>query len=364
MDIKIGLLEQSDEEQYTQYVRGKEAAMLYASLSYRNMLEELLGDKAYYLIAKHEDKIKGILPVMLHKNETYGTVANSLPYYGSNGAIIADDFEIKEKLLDAYYQLLKEHQCVAGTIITTPFEKDNAWYKERMQPTFIDMRIGQMTYLPKLCGQAGDDLLDMFHYKTRWSIRKAQKNNISVTVENAVDSLKFLYETHRENMEKIGGTAKSEKFINIFQRHFCPAKDYDIYVAYQNEKRIAALLLFYNSKTVEYYMPVILEEYRALQPLSLIIFTAMWEAVKKGFQKWDWGGTGIYQESLHRFKKRWGAQDLNYYYYTNIFDQGILGLGMDTILQSYKNYYVYPFHSGMVDENIMKLQREDEDGKA
>lgn len=357
MDIKIELVNKDNEEQYLQYIQSKEDAMIYVSLSYRDMLMDLLGDESYYLMAKCGDEVKGILPVMIHSNDVYGNVANSLPYYGSNGGIMADTLEVKEKLLEAYYAVIKENKCVAGTIVTTPFEKDYMWYRKKMNPAFMDMRIGQIASLPENVGENAEFLMSRFHYKTRWSIRKAEKNDIIVKVENTKDGLEFLYNTHQENMEKKGGGAKSKKFFDVFQKYFAPVKDYNIYVAYKDDKIIAALLLFYYNQMVEYYMPVIIEEYRPLQPLSLIIFTAMIDAIELGFKKWDWGGTWVSQESLHRFKERWGSQDFNYYYYTNIWDDKILKLDKDIILQNYKNYYVYPFDGGIEAGKVLDMQK-------
>lgn len=346
------LLSKADEPAYMQYILDKEDTLIYVSLKYRNMLEELLNDKSYYLVAKVNNEIKGVLPILIHKSEEYGNVANSLPFYGSNGAIIADDSSIYGYLLKAYYQLLAEHACVAGTLITSPFEKNNSWYKESTNPTFIDTRIGQITYLPKHSDNDAEALLSLYHKMVRRCIKKAVNNNISVEIDNSTDGVDFLYKTHKENIESIGGIAKKQAFFSIFPKHFQASEDYNIYVAYKDGKRVAALLVFYFNKTVEYFTPVTVEEYRTFQPLSLIIYIAMQEAVEKGFERWNWGGTWLTQNGVYDFKRKWGTTDLNYYYYTNIFDKRILNFNQNVILQKYENYYVYPFNRGVkVDEN-------------
>ena len=79
--------------------------------------------------------------------------------------------------------------------------------------------------------------------------------------------------------------------------------DYDIYVAYMQGVKIAAMLVFYFNGTVEYYTPAIVSEYRNYQPLSLMIYIAMQDAMKKGMEKWNWGGTGLTQTSLYTLNR-------------------------------------------------------------
>lgn len=341
------VLSAQDEKGYMKYILKKEDTLIYVSLKYRNMLEELLGDRSYYLVAKVENKIKGVLPIMVHENKVNGSVANSLPFYGSNGAILADEPEIYERLLNAYYQLLKELSCAAGTLVTSPFENNFRWYSENMHPEFIDKRIGQITYLPNSSGNNVDSLLSMYHKMVRRCIKRAINSGVTVEIENSEEGIHFLYKTHKNNIEKIGGIAKKRKFFSIFPKYFQESEDYNIFVAYKDGKRIAALLLFYFNKTVEYFTPATLEEYKTLQPLSLIIYIAMQNAMERGYKKWNWGGTWLTQSGVYDFKRKWGTTDLDYYYFTNVVEQGILKLKREVILQDYENYYVYPFNGGI-----------------
>ena len=52
-------------------------------------------------------------------------------------------------------------------------------------------------------------------------------------------------------------------------------KDYNLYVAKLNIKKIASLLLLYFNKTVEYFTPTVLEDYLNLQPMALILNKAI-----------------------------------------------------------------------------------------
>src|SRR5690606_25876230 len=103
----------------------------------------------------------------------------------------------------------------------------------------------------------------------------------------------------------------------------------------QNGEKIAALLLFYYNKTVEYFTPAVVEKYRNLQPTALIIYQAMLDAHKQGYSNWNWGGTWLSQGGVYDFKKKWGTTEYRYFYYTNVIDE--------TLYTSTKEYLLEKF---------------------
>ena len=172
-------------------------------------------------------------------------------------------------------------------------------------------------------------------------IRKASKLNIQVEIDTS--QVDFLYKTHYENITSIGGKAKERKFFDLISKYFEKGKDYNIYIARLNNKKIAALLLFYYNKTVEYFTPAIVGEYRSYQPNSLIIYQAMIDAAKKGYKWWNWGGTWLTQDGVYRFKKKFGAVNKGYRYLIKINNNEIYDTNKEKLLKEYENFYVIPF---------------------
>ena len=144
-------------------------------------------------------------------------------------------------------------------------------------------------------------------------------------------------------MAAIGGLAKEDAFFKVFPKIFEAAKDYNIYVASKHNKRVAALLVFYYKGTVEYFTPVIDHEYRSDQPLALIIYQAMLDASQNNAEWWNWGGTWLSQEGVYKFKKKWGAEDKPYYYFTVCKNESFKTLTKQDLLESYKSFFTIPF---------------------
>ena len=90
---QVRKLQSSDEASYANFVDRNEGSLLFQSLSYLKLIRELTSSKQETLLAvDQEETIKGVLP-LLSATGKFGTVYNSLPYYGSNGGIIGQDDE-------------------------------------------------------------------------------------------------------------------------------------------------------------------------------------------------------------------------------------------------------------------------------
>ncbi len=319
---------------------------MYCSLKYRLLLKRFLGAEDYYLVAKRRGEVVGVLPSFLSGYGPYGRILNSLPFYGSYGGVIVGhgDDEAAVALLSEWRGLAEQPTVAASTIVSSPFDKDTRRYEEHTTHTDREARLGQVTRLvPADASDIGAALMARYHPKTRNMVRKASKMGITINHDESDGAIEFLIATHHENMKSIGGLAKPARFFSEVRRVFEYGRDYRVYTATIDARPIAAMLCFYCNATVEYFPPVVLAEWRSQQPLSLIIHEAMRDASREGFEYWNWGGTWLTQDGVYHFKKRWGSEDLPYYYYTTLRNQELLHANRETLLDGYPFFYVLPF---------------------
>ena len=349
MEWQISKLEKGERGKIEQLLSSSESSLLYTSLKYISFIEKLLEVECEYLIAEGDNGIEGCLPYMI-KNGEHGPVANSLPFYGSNGGAVispkltGDDLSsIKKCLFEAADSEFEKAGCIASTIISNPLDAtSSSWMQENYQCDHIDERIGQITPLPPNSANIDEALLEIFEDPRPRNIRKAIKSELVVSCEQSDEDVAFLAEEHRISMEIMGGLAKSPSFFEMLSENF-EKEDYRIYIAKKDGVRIAALLLFYFNNTVEYFTPVTVNEFRNLQPSALLIFEAMKDAVSAGYKYWNWGGTWLTQDGLYNFKKKWGSIDYSYYYFTKVNNKEVLKLSRETLLKEYSNFFVLPF---------------------
>jgi hypothetical protein len=344
--MKVELLTPDKEKEYGQFLQSKDQALFNASLLQRDFIRTLCPDAIpYYFIAIEDGEIIGALPSFMKKGKI-GPVLNSLPWFGSNPGIVTDSMEAFYMLLQAFENTAKWTDCFSSTIISPP-NQDQEIYENYFdnKEVFCDYRTGLITQLPEFKNyeQFATDLMKKFHQKTRNQIVKAIQN-CKVYESYGEDDWEFLIKTHKENMKAVGAFPKEKEF-GIIKKNFKSGVDYRLYVALanDNQERCGALLVENFNQTVEYIVPAVKVEYRHLNPMNLLVFSAMGDAAQKGFKYWNWGGTKLPQQGgVYHFKKRFGAGELEYKYYTRIHGYLSFDITKKWLNDNYPYFFVMP----------------------
>lgn len=324
--------------EFREFILKNPNTLIYSEPRFLELTSHHLGSNCAWLVSRYEGKITGLLPYLV-KGGPLGPAFNSLAYYGSNGGVIQTENELNTKigLVNAFYTLAANSKAVSATIISNPLEKDTSFYDLHAGHDYSDERIGQITHLPSSI----ENLINSFDDPRPRNIRRAQKEGV-VVKRDTENALNFLYNTHVDNMSVIGGIAKKHDFFEAIPSKMLN-EDWAVFTASLSGKPIAALLLFYFNRTVEYFTPVIIDSYRNTQALSLIIYEAMCDAIQRGFSNWNWGGTWPTQDGVYDFKKRWGTSNYRYAYFTRVFNTKLINSNPAYLLEHYHGFYLLPF---------------------
>lgn len=326
-------------QEFRDYILRNPSTLLYSEPRFLELVAEHVGARCAWLVARRKGEIVGLLP-FLEKDGPLGPAFNSLAYYGSNGGVIQanQDTDSKSALIDAFYNMAADAKAASATIISNPLEDDFDFYDVHVPHDFRDERIGQITHLPS----SDESLIAKFEDPRPRNIRRAIKEGVAVA-RGTTEALEFLVNTHAANMAAIGGLAKKRSFFDAI-----PTKmqrgDWAVFTASLDGKPIAALLVFYFNRTVEYFTPVIIESHRNTQALALTIYEAMRDAIQRGFTNWNWGGTWLSQGGVYDFKKRWGTSEYRYFYYTRVFNAELKTSKPAYLLEHYPGFYLVPFN--------------------
>jgi hypothetical protein len=327
------------EPAYEQFLQGCEAGLLYYSLKYRAFLVDLLDATASYWVALRGDRVIGALPVMT-RDGPLGAVVNSLPYFGSHGGVLGRDPEAAHGLYRCYAAASEAPGVIAATLIGNPLAPVD---ESLVRFDLVDERVGQIVSLEPLRGPDPGPYWSDVDGSARRNVQKARASGITVRLDNG--ALDFVRTCHQANMAAVGRRSKADRFFTLIPRHFVPGTDFNIYIAERFGVPIAALLLFYYNRTVEYFTPVITAAYRSLQPMALLVYSAMVDAAVHGYTRWNFGGTWPDQHSLYRFKRKWRGIDHPYRYYTRVRDRAILVATPEELAAAYDDFYVVPYHA-------------------
>ena len=107
--------------------------------------------KTTIIVRDNNNKISGVLPLLSTKGK-YGIAINSLPFFGSNGSILASSDIAKNELIGQFNHLIHSCNAATTTIVENPFNTDSGNYFLANEQTNIhtDHRISQFTLLPHL----------------------------------------------------------------------------------------------------------------------------------------------------------------------------------------------------------------------
>lgn len=341
----IAILDGTGENEIRDHLLQNSKTLIYYEPRFLKLVAEHLDSRCGWLVARDNTTIVGLLP-FLAKGGPLGPVFNSLAYYGSYGGVVQtkNDDESKAALINAYFDMAADAKAVSATIISNPLEGDSSRYDAWARADFRDERIGQVTHLP----EEVESLMARFEDPRPRNIRRAIREGVTVK-RGGVEEIDFLYSTHVNNMSRLGGLAKNRDFFDAI-----PVKmlenQWAIFTGSINGEPIAALLVLYFNKTVEYFTPVVLESHRNTQALTLVIFEAMRDAIRNGFANWNWGGTWPSQDGVYNFKKRWGTSEYKYFYYTRVFDDTILSQKASFLLDRYRGFYLIPYSALQTEE--------------
>jgi hypothetical protein len=327
--VEVTPLTEREEDAYTDFVRSRPDGLLYHCLSYRDLLAEHLGCRPEYLLAMADGEIRGVLPIMWAE-QGGRRIANSLPFYGSHGSVLAADSQARATLLEAWNDRAMNPDTAAATLVANPFSGS-----EMSDPVhdLRDERINQATLLPPVTVESS----------AMRNVRKAHR--LGVVVSRDADEMDALCRIHRSNMAEIGGFAKEPGFFAAVPRHFRAGEEYDVYVARLDAEVVAALLVFWFGDVVEYFTPATEHEHRSAQPLAAILDHALADAVERGCSWWNWGGTWLTQEGVLRFKRKWGARERRYRYFVKLNDPSLLDESPSSLNDAFPHFYAVPFSS-------------------
>jgi FemAB-related protein (PEP-CTERM system-associated) len=284
-------------EEWNAYVHQHSGASFYHMYGWRNVIEQAYGHRPYYLVAREQGTITGILPLFIMKSIILGRKMISLPF-GSYGGICADDTETEKALLDAATKRTREL---------------NLDYLElRCRSNHDHGLICDQTYNTMILELDEDsDVVwkNRFNKKVRNATRKAMKSGL--TVEQGNGYLKEFYELYAKSMAMLGTPVHSFRFFELVLSEF--PENTGIFVSKKDEKVLAALVMLNFRNHFISGWEASDRDSLDLNPNNILYWESIRFACEHGFRFFDFGRS-VQDSGTYRFKKPWGAESHQLYY--------------------------------------------------
>lgn len=298
-NMEICELKKDDEKAWDGYVLSHPSSTIYHKIAWKNVVEKTYGHKPYYLLAKEDGKIQGVLPLFFMKSFLFGKKLVSLPFAPYGGAV-GDCMPIEDLLIGRAMEISKD-------VCADYMELRNNNHRDSKLP----VNTNYMTMILKL-DENPELVWTGFNNKVRNAIRKSLNSKLEISKGSADE----FYKLYSKNMRDLGTPTHSREFFNAIVSESKGSAE--ILTVRCNGVSISAAILLHFKDTVISGWAASDRKYSNLNPNNLLYWSAIKNACEDGYKFFDFGRS-IQDSGTHRFKKPWGAEEkyLQYEYYLN-----------------------------------------------
>lgn len=306
----VKLLEDMEEDSYCDFVNSNPDSTIYHTLEWKSIIEETYRYVPFYVIAKEEERIVGILPLFQVKSVFFGNRIVSLPFSHFVNVLFETDEILNQMLAFAKELVVRKKanflEVKHGFVLP---ESSGLIESKHMFNSVLDL------------SKSLDELWsDLDTKSTRWGVKRAQKSNLEILTSETIGDYRHFYELELETRKKQGSPPYSFSFFeNIFQ-YLNKSQRKLLLVSFEG-RIIAGIIILYHKRQAVYGYSASVNDKELLrkQPTNLLLWTAISQANRDGYQSFDFGTTPTHNKGLLRFKSGWGTEDIRipYYYFLN-----------------------------------------------
>lgn len=233
--------------------------------------------------------------------------------YGYNG-VLSTSYD--SKFIDDFYQTFdlfcKKQNIIAEFTRFHPLMKNHLFSESHM-----NVIMDRQTVWLDLTRDYDQIWKDSYSCNNRNMIRKAQKNDIKLTISNKESDYKLFYEIYLATMKEVGAQSFyyfNEKYILNFNA-LIGQKQKLLIASYQG-KNICAMLLMLNGKYAHYNLSGRVKEFAHLAANNLLLDFAIQTAKEYGAHLFHFGGgtSSFKVDPLLRFKSNFSNDRSTFYF--------------------------------------------------
>jgi len=290
--LVITAINASESIMWDKYVQQHKKHSPYHLFAWLAAIEQAYSHQVYYLIAKQESKIVGLLPLVNIRIPFKGNSLCSLPFCDVGGCL-ADNKEVKIALEQK------------GTELKRQLKSKSIEYRERAEVTDVTQFEGRKVSMLLPLPETSDELFSGFKSKLRSQIRKADKNGLSCELGISQQFIDEFYTVFSENMLRLGSPVHSKKWIESILEQY--SQECIIAIVKLNDVPVGAGIVLFSWHKACIPWASTRADYNRLSPNMMLYWTLLKFVTDKGCTEFDFGRS-TFNEGTFRFKQQWGAK--------------------------------------------------------
>jgi len=260
----------------------------YHEWAWRGIVERSFGHRCIYLLARQDDRVVGLLPLVEIRSRLFGRSLTSLPFVNYGGVLSASP-AVGRALVDAATEIARERRS------------------RHVELRHIGRQFGDLPckeHKVAMWMQLGPGLWDQIDRKLRNQVRKAQKSELAVGW-GGVERLNDFYAVFARNMRDLGTPVYARVFFDHVLRAFPDRAR--LIVVMLRDRPIAAALTYRTGNTMEVTWASSIRDYNHLCPNVLMYWHMLESSTAEGCAVFDFGRSTP-NEGTFKFKQQWGAE--------------------------------------------------------
>ncbi len=291
------------------YVTAHPQGRLFHGRHWLAVIEQTYRYACHGLVARDESgSVVGLLPLFVVRSRLTGNRLISAPFSYICGPLTDND-EIERLLLESAQEATRQ---LGLKYLEVKMDRPLAVLSDR-----FEQHSGFLTYRLDLTGDEEDLWRGLHKNMIQRGINRAKREGVTVEVSaRAEDSDAFDY-LNRVTCRKHGIPAQPQEFFAAIWKQLIPVGLADCLFARLGERRIAAVIIFYDRQRAIYMYGASLPKSLSARPNHLLLWEGILRAREKGMTEFDFGRVSADNTGLAEFKKRWGTTEvpLMYYYW-------------------------------------------------
>jgi serine/alanine adding enzyme len=281
----------ASESEWDRFVDAHPGASGYHAWRWRRVFEKAFGHDTVYLAARQDERIVGVLPLVLFRSPLFGRFAVSLPFV-NYGGVCARDPAVRQQLVAAAAKVAVERRLSHVELRHTARQLPDLPVRQH--------KVGMLLALERDASRAWDGL----DRKARNQVRKAEKSGLTAR-SGGKELLGRFYPVFARNMRDLGTPVYSIRFFEAILSAFPGTSR--VFLVDQGDVTVAGAITLTHRDTLEVPWASSLREYRNQSPNNLLYWRIIEHAIEAGRTTLDFGRSTP-NEGTFQFKQQWGAR--------------------------------------------------------
>ncbi len=347
--FEIKQLTAAEERAYEGFIGRPEFSSVQHTLNWRNAVLDMGKDSPYFIVAKRDNEIVGVLPLYYYKCK-FGDILTSIAW-DTNSSICSTDAicrEIYRGLFDSALTLAKRLGCVALSVSTNPFIDDKQCCLERFRPDYIMENFIQYIPMNEIFDENGSIKHPNYVKRTNLSrnLEKAKQQSIVISDDQTENNVDECFRIYEKRMNEVGGSCVPKEFFHKILTNLTRKGKGKFLSAFHEGKMIATCLFLQTRAMIDVHMLSMDSEYSRTGVNYLFTDYMLRWAQKNGIPIFNWMSSPRRSDGVYRWKEQWGSHDGTLLYLTRILGDISQweSMNLQELSEAYKFHYLLPFN--------------------